>query len=134
MIIFPHLTCTFFHFSSKSRKGSLRNLRLIHNRVLVIFTDFLNYNGTWVEYILCPKNTLERNNSGKKIRQHQGGGRELYCFPPTFLDPFRLPVWRHIVTGKSLRSLVQISMRYNSYSDERDRAKAKKLANIAIYR
>ena len=36
--------------------------------------------------------------------------------------------------GKSLGSLVQISKGYNSYLDERGRGKAKKLANIAIYR
>ena len=40
----------------------------------------------------------------------------------------------HIVTGKSLGSLVQISKEYDSYLDERGRGKAKKLANIAIYR
>ena len=37
----------------------------------------------------------------------RGGG--YYCFPTTFLDPFCLPVWRHIIKGKSLGSLVQIS-------------------------
>ena len=63
-----------------------------------------------------------------------GWGRWLYCFPPKFLDPLRLPVWRHIVTRKSLGSLVQISKGHDSYLDERDRGKAKKLANIAIYR
>ena len=57
-----------------------------------------------------------------------------YCFPPKFVDPLRLPVWRHIVTGKSLRPLVQISKGYDSYLDERGRGKANKLANIAIYR
>ena len=31
------------------------------------------------------------------------------CFPSKFLDPLHLPVWRHIATGKSLGSLVQIS-------------------------
>jgi len=56
------------------------------------------------------------------------------CFPPKFLDPLRLPVWRHIVTGKSLGSLVQISKGCNSHLDERGRGKAKKLANIAKYR
>ena len=40
----------------------------------------------------------------------------------------------HIVTGKSLGSLVQISKGYDSYLDERGRGKAKKLVNIAIYR
>ena len=40
-----------------------------------------------------------------------GRGKWLYCFPPTFLDPLRLPVWRH----KSLGSLVQISKGYHSY-------------------
>ena len=30
-------------------------------------------------------------------------------FPPTFLGPLRLPVERHIITGNSLGSLVQIS-------------------------
>ena len=39
-----------------------------------------------------------------------------------------------IVTGKSLRSLVQISKGYDSYVDEGGRGKAKELANIAIYR
>ena len=43
------------------------------------------------------------------------GRRWPYCFPPTFLDPLCLPVWRHIVTGKSLGSLVQISKGYHSY-------------------
>ena len=43
------------------------------------------------------------------------GRRWPNCFPPTFLDPLRLPVWRHIVTGKSLGSLVQISKGYHSY-------------------
>ena len=56
----------------------------------------------------------------------------LYCFPPKFLDPPRLPVWRHIVTGKSLGSLVQISKGYDSYLDERGRGKAKKLGNILM--
>ena len=41
----------------------------------------------------------------------------------------RLPVWRHIVTGKSLGSFVQISKGYDSYLGEQ--GKAKKLANIA---
>ena len=36
--------------------------------------------------------------------------------------------------GKSLGSLVQISKRYDSFLDERGRGKAKKLANIAVYR
>ena len=40
----------------------------------------------------------------------------------------------YIVTGKSLRSLVQIAKGYDSYLDQRCREKAKKLANIAIYR
>ena len=64
----------------------------------------------------------------------RGGGELLYCFPPKFLDPVRLPVWRHIVTGKSRGSLVQFSKGYDSYLDERGRGKAKKLADIAIYR
>ena len=51
-----------------------------------------------------------------------------------FLDPLRLPVWRHIVTHKNLGSLVQIGKGYDSYLDEWGRGKAKKLANIAIYR
>ena len=38
-----------------------------------------------------------------------GGGRWLYCFPTTFLDPLCLLVWRHTATGKSLGSLVQIT-------------------------
>ena len=41
------------------------------------------------------------------------GGGWLCCFPPTFLDPLRLPVWRHIATGKSLGSLVQIRKGYH---------------------
>ena len=36
--------------------------------------------------------------------------------------------------GKSLGSLVQLSKGYDSYVDEGGRGKAKKLANIAIYR
>ena len=63
-----------------------------------------------------------------------GWGRWLYCFPPTYLGPLRLPVWRQIVTGKILGSLVQLSKGYLSYLDKRGRGKAKKLANIAIYR
>ena len=39
-----------------------------------------------------------------------------------------------MVTGKSLGSLVQISKGYDSYLDERGRWKAKKIANIGIYR
>ena len=62
--------------------------------------------------------------------QGTGGRRKLYCFPPKFRDPLRLPVWRHTVTGKSLGSLVQISKGYDSYLDDRGRTKAKKLANI----
>ena len=61
-----------------------------------------------------------------------GGGNSIQCFPPKFLDPLRLPVWRYIVTGKNLGSLVQISKRNDSYLDERGQGKAKKLANIAI--
>ena len=63
-----------------------------------------------------------------------GGGGKLYFFPPKFLDPLWLPVWRHIVTSKRLGSLVQISKGYDSYVDERGRGKAKKQANIAICR
>ena len=37
----------------------------------------------------------------------------------------------YIVTGKSLRSLVQIAKGYDTYLDQRCRGKAKKLANIA---
>ena len=40
----------------------------------------------------------------------------------------------HLVTGKSLGSLVQISKGYDRYLDERGRGKAKKLANIGTYR
>ena len=65
-----------------------------------------------------------------KIRGRGGN----YCFPPKFLDPLRLPVGRHIVTGKSLGSLVQISKGYDNYLEERGRRKANKLANIALYR
>ena len=49
-------------------------------------------------------------------------------------DPLRLPVWRHIVTGKTLGLLVQISKGYDSYLNEQGRGKAKKLTNLAIYR
>ena len=87
--------------------------------------------------VLCKRNASEicrnqRNyaNFGNQIA-NQGGGEVTLL---KFLDPLRLPVWRHIVTGKSLGSLVQISERYDSYVDERGRGKAKKLANIAIYR
>ena len=55
-----------------------------------------------------------------------------FCFPPKVLDPLCLPVWRHIVTGKSLGSLVKTSD--TKVIVERGRGKAKKLPNIAIYR
>ena len=63
-----------------------------------------------------------------------GGGEVTLLFSTKFLDPLRLPVWRHIVTSKSLGSLVQISKGYDSCLDERGGGKAKKPANIAIYR
>ena len=71
--------------------------------------------------------------SAKRSRQGGGGGggRWHHFFKPKFFDPLRLPVWRHIVTGKSLGSLVQISEGYDSYVDERGRGNAKKLP---IYR
>ena len=69
----------------------------------------------------------------KRKSTFSGGGGNSIVFSPSSLDPLRLPVWRHIVTGKSLGSLVQISKEYDSYLDERGRGKAKKLANIAIY-
>ena len=31
-------------------------------------------------------------------------------FPVTFIDPFRVPVWRHIATGERFASLLQISV------------------------
>ncbi|CAH3147809.1 unnamed protein product, partial [Porites evermanni] len=46
-------------------------------------------------------------------------GINLYNKLVKFLDPLRSPVLRHIVTGKSLGSLVQISKGYDSYLDER---------------
>ena len=30
-----------------------------------------------------------------------GGGEVTHCFLPSFLDPLRLPVWGHIVTGQT---------------------------------
>ena len=56
----------------------------------------------------------------------------LSCFPPKVLDPLCLPVWRHIVTGKSLGSLVQT--RDTKVIVERGRGNAKKLPNITIDR
>ena len=55
-----HFLHTVFILVLRARKGSLyvnsRNLRSIHSRVLrVLFTDFLNYNGTWAEYTLPEK-------------------------------------------------------------------------------
>ena len=47
------------------------------------------------------------------------------------VNPFFRPV---ILTDKNLGSLVQISKGYDSHLDERGRVKAKKRANIAIYR
>ena len=63
-----------------------------------------------------------------------GGGEVTWLFSTEFLDPLRLPVWRHIVTGKSLGSLMTISDGNDSYLDERGQGKAKKLANIAVCR
>ena len=82
----------------------------------------------------CQESMLEAQKGDFSLKEMYGWGRWLYCFPPKFFDPPRLPVWRHIVTGKSLGSLVQISKGYDSYLDERGPGKAKKLANIAIYR
>ena len=76
---------------------------------------------------ICNSQFLTSNQRG-------GGGKVTLLFPPKFLDPLRLPVWRHIVTGKNLGSLVQISKGNYSYLDERGQGKAKKLANIAICR
>ena len=58
-------------------------------------------------------------------------GEVTVLFSTKFLDPLLLPVWRHIVTGMSLGSLVKISKGYDSYLDERGGGKAKKPANIA---
>ena len=54
-----HFLHTVFILVLRAGKGSLRNLRSIHNRVLVIFIDFLNYNGTWAENTLHEKHFRE---------------------------------------------------------------------------
>ena len=41
---------------------------------------------------------------------HAGGRGRLYCFPITFIDPFRVPVWLHIATGERFASLLQINV------------------------
>ena len=44
-----------------------------------------------------------------KVKRYKEEGRWLYCFSPTFLNPPRLPSWRHIVTGKSFGRLCKLA-------------------------
>ena len=67
------------------------------------------------------------------LDEHGGGGGNSIVFHLSFLTHSACQ-YDVTVTGKSLGSLVQISKGYDSYLDETGRGKAKKLANIAIYR
>ena len=60
---------------------------------------------------LCAKKNSGYSAGCKKNKGVvQGGGGRLYCFPITFIDPFRVPVWRHTATGECFASLLQISV------------------------
>ena len=50
------------------------------------------------------------------------------CFPVTFIDPFRVPVWRHIATGERFASLQQISVR--SHRGENNRGQERQNARL----
>ena len=66
--------------------------------------------------------------------QGGGGGVKSTVFHLSFLTHSACQYdVTYIVTGKSLRSLVQIAEGYDSYLDQRGRGKAKKLANIALF-
>ena len=106
-----------------------KNVMLMHRYSGILTSSFLS------SHKILFDNPQENYIFPKRLSQgERGGGGWLYCFPLKFLDPLRLPVWRHIVTGKNLGWLVQVSEGCDSYLDERGLGKAKKLANIIIYR